>query len=177
MNERTTLNELPGRDPHSPHRGSEMALRTIRVALLLASLPVAGCGTVANLARPGPEGGGKVPFGGVKQDVSCIQSASNGEFGLRAHPRSESEHYSHVALTVFCAVDLPFSLLGDVVTWPYTVVYSAINQPVPAPPVIEIPPAPGTPPAPVPAPPVIQPMPIPAPVAVPPAAGGPRQLK
>jgi hypothetical protein len=117
--------------------GGEMAHRAIGVALLLASLPIAGCGTVENLARPGPEGGGKSPFGGVRQDVWCIREAANGDFGFRAHPKSESEQYPQVALMLFCAADLPLSLIGDVVTWPYTVAYSFINQPIPTPPVTQ----------------------------------------
>jgi hypothetical protein len=35
---------------------------------------------------------------------------------------------------LLCAADLPFSLLGDVVLWPYTVAYNFINQPLPIPP-------------------------------------------
>jgi hypothetical protein len=35
------------------------------------------------------------------------------------------------------ALDLPFSLMGDVVTWPYTAAYSFINQPVFVPPVTQ----------------------------------------
>jgi uncharacterized protein YceK len=112
-----------------------MASRAICVALLLSTLPIAGCGTVANLVRPGPEQGGKSPFGGVRQDVWCIQKAADGDFGVRAHPKSESEQYPQVALMLLCAADLPFSLIGDVVTWPYVVAYSYINQQIPVPPV------------------------------------------
>ncbi len=36
---------------------------------------------------------------------------------------------------LFCTADLPFSFVGDVVTWPYTAAYSCINQPIPTPPV------------------------------------------
>jgi hypothetical protein len=36
---------------------------------------------------------------------------------------------------LFCAADLPFSLIGDVLTWPYAAAYSFINQPIPTPPV------------------------------------------
>ena len=71
----------------------------------------------------------------MRQDVSCIHKAANGEFGVRTHPKSEPEQYPQVALMLLCAADLPFSLLGDVVTWPYAVAYSYINQPIPTPPV------------------------------------------
>src|SRR5262249_8621687 len=66
--------------------GRKMAYRAICVALLLSCLPIAGCGTVANLADSRPEGDGKSPFGGVRQDVSCIHEAADGEFGFRTHP-------------------------------------------------------------------------------------------
>ena len=121
---------------------SETAFRAIRAALLLSSLPIAGCGTVANLVRPGPEQGGKSPFGGVRQDVSCIHKAASGEYGVRTHPKLEPEQYPQVALMLLCAADLPFSLLGDVVTWPYTAAYSYINQPIPPPTVMPAPPPP-----------------------------------
>ena len=128
-----------------------MAFRAICVALLLSSLPIAGCGTVANLAKSDPQKGGVSPFGGVRQDVACIKKAANGELGFRTHTKSESEQYPQAALMLFCAADLPFSLIGDVVTWPYTVAYSCINQPVPIPPVIQA----------IPAQPVTQLMPVP----------------
>ena len=107
-----------------------MDFRAIGVAFLLASLPIAGCGTAANLVRS-PQEDGKIPFGGVKQDVSCIQKASNGEVGFRKQPRSESEQYPQFAVMLFCAVDLPFSLIGDTLMWPYTAAFTYINQPIP----------------------------------------------
>jgi uncharacterized protein YceK len=116
-----------------------MAFRAICVAFLLSSLPIAGCGTIANLARAGTEGG-KIPFGGVKQDVGSIKT---GEFGYRTPPKSDSVQHPHVALMLLWATDLPFSFIGDVVTWPYTATYCYINQPIPIPPVIQAPP--GTP--------------------------------
>ncbi len=114
-----------------------MAVRATYVALLLSTLPVAGCGTVTNLAMSRPEDGGKSPFGGVRQDVCCMKMAANGEFAFKAHPNPESGRQAQVALTLFYAADLPFSLIGDVVTWPYTASYSFINQPIPTPPVTQ----------------------------------------
>jgi uncharacterized protein YceK len=136
-----------------------MTVRAMRVALLLAFLPVTGCGTVANLARQQPGAGGVSPFGGVRQDLECIQKAATGEPGFRTHSRSESEHYPRRALMLFCAADLPLSLVGDIVTWPYAVTYSFINQPIPVPPVM-ISDLTATPPLPV--PPVAEPMPTPS---------------
>ena len=101
-----------------------MAIRTSCVALLLASLFNAGCGTVANQVRLTPEDG-KTPFGGVHHDVVCIQKA-----------KEDPQQSQRVACMMLCAVDLPFSLIGDVVLWPYTVTFNFINQPPPVPPVI-----------------------------------------
>jgi uncharacterized protein YceK len=115
-----------------------MGFRAICGALLLSSLPIAGCGTVANLVDSRPVEGTR-PFGGVSHDVFCLKEATNGESGFRAHPASEPEQYKQVALMLFCATDLPFSLIGDIVTWPYTAAYSCINQPVPVPPVTQAP--------------------------------------
>lgn len=97
-----------------------MAIRAICVALLLCSLPIAGCGTVANLANSHPETGGTTPFGGLRHDVWCIK---------------KSEQCSQAARQLFWAADLPLSAIGDVVTWPYTATYTYINQPTPTPPV------------------------------------------
>jgi uncharacterized protein YceK len=108
-----------------------MGVRTIYVALLLLSLPIAGCGTAVNLVNSHPEEGGRSPFGGVRQDMSCIK-------------KSESQQYRQVGLMLLCAADLPFSFVGDVVTWPYTAAYSCINQPTPTPPVIYEPTSPVT---------------------------------
>jgi uncharacterized protein YceK len=140
-----------------------MAYRAICVALLLSTPTLAGCGTVANLASQKPGEGGVSPFGGVRQDVSYVKRAANGELGLSKHSKSESEEYPRVALMLFCAADLPLSLIGDVVTWPYTVAYCYINQPIPTPPVVLTDP-PVT--QPIPTPPVTPPMPIPTPPVV-----------
>src|ERR1700722_8617055 len=114
-----------------------MAFRAICVSLLLSSLPIAGCGTVANLVSSRPEDGGKSPFGGVRQDVCCMEKAANGEYSFRADPKPQQP--PQVAQMLFSVADLPFSLIGDVVTWPYTAAYSCINQPIPTPPVTQAP--------------------------------------
>ena len=82
-----------------------MAFRAICVALLLSSLPIAGCGTVANLVKSGAEEGGKSPFGGVRHDVSFIHAA-NGQSGSGTNPKSDSS--DRLALTLLGAADLPF---------------------------------------------------------------------
>jgi hypothetical protein len=150
-----------------------MTFRAICVVLLLSILPAAGCGTVANVARQRPGDGGVVPFGGVHHDLWCIRKAAAGEFGLKNHHKAEPDLYPQVGLMLFCATDLPLSLVGDCLTWPYTAAYTFINEPLPPPPVEvmsplvaqPIPTPPATLPQPNPTPPETQPKakPIPTP--------------
>ena len=121
-----------------------MAFRTIRVAVLFASLLMAGCGTVGNLVTPGPAGG-KTPFGGVRQDVTCMKKAAAGEHHFGAHAATELKQPPQVIPWLVSAADLPFTFVGDVVTWPYTASYTFINQPIPLPPLTYAPPPPVTP--------------------------------
>lgn len=145
-----------------------MVFRAIRVALLLSILPTAGCGTVANLAQQKPDSGGVRPFGGVKHDLAGLQNTDSGDGSARLHSKSDSETYPpRTAMKIFCAVDLPFSLVGDVLTWPYTAVYSVVNEPVPTPPVVITDPTAAPP---LPALPAIPPMPVPNPPKTPPKA-------
>jgi uncharacterized protein YceK len=110
-----------------------MATRAIGVALLLASLPSAGCGTVANLANSHPEQGGTTPFGGIRHDLWCLKNAANGQSGFQ--PLSAPQQCRQTARKAFWGADLPLSAIGDVVTWPYTKTYTYINQPTPVTPV------------------------------------------
>lgn len=121
-----------------------MACRAIGVALLFSTLAIAGCGTAVNLVKSRPENGARSPFGGVRQDLACIEKAANGESGFGIHPKSEpksesEQQHPQVALMLGCAADLPLSFIGDVVTWPYTVSYTFINQPTPVPPMTQAP--------------------------------------
>ncbi len=113
--------------------------RITSIAWLLAILPITGCGTIANVVQTNPEDGRKDPFGGVRHDVTCIQQAASGEYVFKKHPSAESQQYPRAILLLCCAIDLPFSLIGDVVTGPYTAIYSYINQPSPVPPLLQVP--------------------------------------
>src|SRR5947209_2217350 len=105
-----------------------MAVRALSLVLLVCSLIVAGCGTVINLARSRPEEGGRIPFGGVRHDVASLQSSANRDASPGTNTPSTS--HAHVAVMLLCAADLPFSAVGDLVTWPYTAAFTFINQPV-----------------------------------------------
>lgn len=146
-----------------------MTVRAIRAALLLSLLPTAGCGTVSNLAQTSSEKGGRVPFGGVNRDLACLHKAG-AEPGLGVYHKAESEPYPAEVLTLLCAVDLPLSLVGDLLTWPYTAAYTTVNAPVPVPPLVLVdaptarPPAtslPAVPPATKPTPVLPPPAPLP----------------
>ncbi|MBY0456420.1 MAG: hypothetical protein K2V38_03725, partial [Gemmataceae bacterium] len=121
-----------------------MAVRAMCVPLVLAVLPAAGCGTVANLARPNP-GDGRVPYGGVQRDVACLERAAadaSGPVSARG-----PEPYPRWAGVLLCAADLPFSFVGDLLTWPYAAAYTEINRPVAVPPLLfaDPPPLPAVP--------------------------------
>lgn len=112
-----------------------MAFRTTRLAVLLATLPLAGCGTLANVANSRTEEGGRIPFGGTKHDLQCLRGATSGEIGYRGHARPADEAYPRTALGLFCAADLPLSAVADTVLWPYTATYTRVNAPVGYPPI------------------------------------------
>lgn len=128
-----------------------MAVRATRVAVLLACLPLAGCGTVANLANSRPWDGGRTPFGGVRRDLAWVDGSANGDGACGTAPKPECGPYRQVGLTLLGAADLPLSFIGDVVTWPYTAAFTWINTPVPLATVAPAPPPSVTPVAPPPA--------------------------
>ena len=151
-----------------------MNVRALCVGSLLAVLPAAGCGTVSNTVLVRPQDGGKVPFGGVRQDASRIRQAADGAYTDAGHHQPDGEpdagRSPQVGLMLLFAADLPFTIVGDLLTWPYTWSYSVINQPTPVPPVVFTPPPaalPALPPLPatptLPAPRVMPPMPLPVP--------------
>lgn len=117
-----------------------MGFRANCVGLLLAGLPVAGCGTVSNTVLSRPEDGGKTPFGGVRQDAGRIRQAADGAYTDAAHHKPGAEPSAgrspQVGLMLLFAADLPFTIVGDLLTWPYTWSYSVINQPTLVPPVV-----------------------------------------
>lgn len=160
-----------------------MTARVIRVALLTAALATVGCGTAGNLVGAGP--GKKVPFGGVKRDLQCLTEVRDGGVTLRTGEEWEPLRHEQHLLMLLCAADLPFSFVGDVISWPYTRTYAYINAPtdypailVTAPPPVPTPPITGAAPAVLPGPgtaPATLPIPpgpgaAPAPLTTPPYA-------
>jgi uncharacterized protein YceK len=115
-----------------------MAVRALYAGLLLSGLLVAGCGTVSNAVLKRPEDGGKTPFGGVREDVAHIKSAAGGGDG-KGHSEPELESQPQVGRILIFAADLPFSIVADVILWPYTWAFTRVNEPVPVPPVVQAP--------------------------------------
>jgi len=103
--------------PRLSRGGEDMAIRAVCVGFLLFSQ--LGCGTVKNTVLTSPEAGGKTPFGGLHEDLQGIWAEKED-----SHP-------------VLCAIDLPFSAIGDVVMLPYTWSYTVVNEPVPIPPMMQ----------------------------------------
>ncbi|MFO0796582.1 MAG: hypothetical protein U0804_03840 [Gemmataceae bacterium] len=114
-----------------------MTSRAVCVALLLSALSATGCGTVANLAGAGP--GAKAPFGGVAHDVRCLNGASAGHSGV-GPLEADGMTGPRVGSMILCAADLPLSLVGDALTWPYTRAYTCVNEPTDLPPILVAPP-------------------------------------
>jgi uncharacterized protein YceK len=154
--------------------GGEMAFRAICGAVLLACLP-AGCGTISNVVRPGPDQGGKQPFGGVHQDEANIRQAANGRSDLLGHPKPTPDPKPQWLPLALYALDLPLSFVGDVVTLPYVVSYSFINRSTYIPPLVIAPPVPPGGPAVMPpvTPPAGTPATLPPPTPLPPGAQTP----
>src|SRR5262249_2075224 len=95
--------------------------------------------------------------GGVRYDVSRVQQANA---DAEARRTSDPGGFTRAALALPWAVDVPLSVVGDVVTWPYTAAYTCINAPVPGPTFF-------------PAPPPVVPPPLPAPAEAQPQASPP----
>jgi uncharacterized protein YceK len=93
--------------------GANMRLRAICVALLL---PAAGCGTVANQVHMQRDGGA-AGFGGVHRDLDRLAKAD--------------EAHADTGHKLLAVADLPFSLVGDIVMWPYTKLFTHVNRDVP----------------------------------------------
>src|SRR5205085_2032975 len=89
---------------------------TAIASMVLLSSALGGCGTMANMRGEAvislgwPSPAPTVPFGGVRQDAQALLGVPYG----------------------FCLIsDLPFSLVGDIVTLPWTTCVYARRQPQP----------------------------------------------
>ena len=139
-----------------------MNVRATTAVLLLACLASAGCGTVANLCTAGPRRAAASPS---VASSTTSRTFRNRPAGTPTSRRTARDNYPRTALTLLCAVDLPFSFVGDVITWPYTASFTYVNQPAPFAPIQILPPLlPAA--APAEAPPEMRPQPLPPPLPV-----------
>ncbi len=86
-------------------------LVTFCTILLLQS----GCGTYQNLRK------NKIPFGGVGAHVELWVEGSRDLINSNAGPEATS---AAIVIATFSFFDLPFTVVGDIVTLPYTVPYT-----------------------------------------------------
>ncbi|HEY1192512.1 MAG TPA: YceK/YidQ family lipoprotein [Gemmata sp.] len=95
-----------------------MSCRIPWVGAAFVAFSLGGCGTVGNTVYKTTEEGGKTPYGGVEYDFSLVW---RGETNNR-HPPHEN------LIALFALVDLPLSVIGDTITLPYVLTYSAMRQ-------------------------------------------------
>ena len=82
----------------------------LMIALVTACLTLAGCGTVMNIAKPGPKG--SLIYGGVVSDVDCFLPQTWGQWKGGGKV---------IWGWTFAAIDLPFTIVGDTLTLPLTI--------------------------------------------------------
>jgi uncharacterized protein YceK len=75
----------------------------LALAVLLSALPLAGCGTIGNLASDSPS-----PYGGVGKDIDWFTT-----------PPPDQKDKRDPRLIFLLAPDLALSLLADTLTLPY----------------------------------------------------------
>lgn len=96
------------------------------VTLLLITVALSGCGTMASVCMYDPAEGGKRPYGGTTHCVEAMKHTIFDDHFL-AIPNSRALCFA------FQACDLPLSLAADTVALPFTVPYTLINNHQPSP--------------------------------------------
>jgi hypothetical protein len=117
------------------HDWWERIMLTVLIGLLFGLSPVAtGCSTMRNVGMmavvvEGESPGSKEPFGGVRASSRAV---ANGVESLRT-----CNQFCYVPVVTECAalavlIDVPLSLVGDVLTLPYCLYYSDTPPPAPS---------------------------------------------
>lgn len=89
-------------------------MRRVAIGLAILANGMIGCGTVENLRNANASSGGSVPriYGGVGAELPIL-----------TQPRPEtSDAFMHAVLISLVCCDFPFTVIGDTLTLPYTVV-------------------------------------------------------
>lgn len=77
---------------------------------------LAGCGTVMNLTNLPPTPGEGAAYRGTAFNMAFLLPPSSGP--------QKFDDSTNILLGCYAAIDLPFTLIGDTLTLPYTVPYS-----------------------------------------------------
>lgn len=106
-----------------------MTLRSARLILPFAAFLSVGCGTAHNI-NPSKQG---IIWGSWEDDQPKTTSVFGGVRGdwagaTRMKGQDEFANGYRIFIAPFFVADLPLSLVGDVVTLPYTVAYTLFNQ-------------------------------------------------
>ena len=98
-----------------------MKTQNVWVSLAAVALLNGGCGTVCNNAYLTHEEGGERVFGGVRNDFDGLRSAANDESGVSIGGEEYVDRESQVGKLLFHMLDLPFTVVGDTLSLPYTI--------------------------------------------------------
>ena len=88
-------------------------------ALAVVAVALGGCGTFANTCWLHDDEGGKRIYGGVCADAHVFRKSLAASLGSETPDALSREHHQKAAL--WSALDLPFSVVGDTLTLPYTI--------------------------------------------------------
>jgi uncharacterized protein YceK len=97
-------------------------MRYVILAVVMACATyvfLCGCGTSRNLVNDKPK-----VYGGVRVEIQAVTEPLTESLGLAAKPKSEGDDYLkdlNVIVGIALLVDLPFTIIGDTVTLPWTV--------------------------------------------------------
>lgn len=101
-----------------------MNCRTKWLGVALVAFLSSGCGTAVNTLWRTSDEGGKTPYGGVATDYSVLWQSQINQVNPDHPNPSPLEDFK----VLFALIDLPFSALGDTLTLPYVLTYSAMRQ-------------------------------------------------
>lgn len=95
-----------------------MARAVSRLVMALSVVWGCGCGTLANTCGRVKEDGAAKVYGGMKMDLESGKAA----WTQAIHPAGLLSFVEGAGIAVLCTLDLPFSVAGDTLTLPMTVV-------------------------------------------------------
>jgi uncharacterized protein YceK len=85
--------------------------RYYAAVVFVAALVTSGCGTVVNLCKSDSK-----PLGGVQTDMDFATYYLNG--GEKVTGREQQDVYAALGMVALPFFDMPFSFIGDILTYP-----------------------------------------------------------